>query len=49
MTKASPEIEQLAAERLAADEDRSPARPGVAQSLSLGAAWRSSGGTRARG
>ncbi len=40
MTKASPEIEQLAARRLAADEDRITGS-GRRTSVSLGTAWRS--------
>ncbi len=43
MTKASPEIEALAAERLAADENRitGSAGPGRRTTVSLGTAWRS--------
>lgn len=40
MTKASPEIEQLAAQRLAADEERITGN-GRRTSVSLGTAWRS--------
>ena len=40
MTKPSPEIEQLAAQRLAADEDRITGQAKRRQSLSLGGAWR---------
>ena len=40
MTKATPEIEELAAARLAADEDRITGQARRRQSLSLGGAWR---------
>ena len=40
MTKPSPDIEALAAERLAADEERITGQARRRQSLSLGAAWR---------
>jgi len=40
MTKPSPEIEQLAAQRLAADEDRITGQARRRQSLSLSGAWR---------
>jgi len=40
MTKPSPEVERLAAQRLAADEDRIVGQARRRQSLSLGAAWR---------
>ena len=39
MTKPSPEIEALAAQRLAADEDRITGQARRRQSLSLRAAW----------
>ena len=40
MTKASPEVERLAAERLAADEERITGQARRRTSLALGAAWR---------
>ena len=40
MTKASAEVEQLAAERLAADEERITGQARRRTSLSMGAAWR---------
>ena len=39
MNKTTPEIEALAAERLAADEERITGQARRRQSLSLGAAW----------
>lgn len=39
MTKASPQVEQLAAERLAADEERITGQARRRTSLSMGAAW----------
>ena len=50
MTKATPEIEALAAERLAAGRGPDHRRPGPRRTgVTLGEAWRRSGGTRARG